>query len=96
MAQSVSAPGLGPGGRRFESCHPDTIVKAMHLQWLFFASFYSDFLQKKYKGRPVMMARIPFQYVIDSAPGNSVLSCIHDSIANMIPKAERRSQSSLR
>ena len=24
----VSAPGLGPGGRRFESCHPDTIAKS--------------------------------------------------------------------
>lgn len=23
VAQSGSAPGLGPGGRRFESCHPD-------------------------------------------------------------------------
>ena len=25
VAQSGSAPGLGPGGRRFESCHPDII-----------------------------------------------------------------------
>ena len=24
VAQSGSAPGLGPGGRRFESCRPDT------------------------------------------------------------------------
>src|SRR5690606_5970175 len=23
VAQAGSAPGLGPGGRRFESCHPD-------------------------------------------------------------------------
>ena len=23
IAQPGSAPGLGPGGRRFESCHPD-------------------------------------------------------------------------
>ena len=36
------------------------------------------------------MARIPFQYVIVSAAGNSVLSCIHDSMANMIPKAEKK------
>ena len=25
VAQSGSAPGLGPGGRRFESCHPDPL-----------------------------------------------------------------------
>ena len=27
VAQSGSVPGLGPGGRRFESCLPDTITK---------------------------------------------------------------------
>lgn len=27
VAQSGSAPGLGPGGRRFESCHPDNSKK---------------------------------------------------------------------
>ena len=32
----VSAPGLGPGGRRFESCHPDTIVKAIAIAMAFF------------------------------------------------------------
>ena len=32
----VSAPGLGPGGRRFESCHPDTIGKAIASAMAFF------------------------------------------------------------
>ena len=27
VAQAGSAPGLGPGGRRFESCLPDHILK---------------------------------------------------------------------
>jgi len=27
VAQSGSVPGLGPGGRRFESCRPDNTVK---------------------------------------------------------------------
>ena len=27
VEQSGSAPGLGPGGRRFESCRPDTNAK---------------------------------------------------------------------
>ena len=27
VAQFGSAPGLGPGGRRFESCHPDHEIK---------------------------------------------------------------------
>ncbi len=32
VAQSGSAPGLGPGGRRFESCHPDKkLLKTMLL-----------------------------------------------------------------
>ncbi len=26
VAQLGSAPGLGPGGRRFESCHPDQFI----------------------------------------------------------------------
>ena len=26
------APGLGPGGRRFESCHPDTAIAGV-VQW---------------------------------------------------------------
>ncbi len=26
VAQLGSAPGLGPGGRRFESCHPDHLL----------------------------------------------------------------------
>ncbi len=26
VAQLGSAPGLGPGGRRFESCHPDHFI----------------------------------------------------------------------
>ncbi len=29
VAQSGSAPGLGPGGRRFESCRPDKYANAM-------------------------------------------------------------------
>ena len=28
VAQSGSAPGLGPGGRRFESCRPDDKVRS--------------------------------------------------------------------
>ena len=29
VAQSGSAPALGAGGRRFESCHPDKKIKAL-------------------------------------------------------------------
>jgi hypothetical protein len=29
VAQAGSAPGLGPGGRRFESCLPDTIKERL-------------------------------------------------------------------
>ena len=25
------APGLGPGGRRFESCHPDAVIIIMYI-----------------------------------------------------------------
>jgi hypothetical protein len=31
VAQPGSAPGLGPGGRRFESCHPDLRSQAADL-----------------------------------------------------------------
>ena len=31
VAQSGSAPGLGPGGRRFESCRPDNKAKKIFL-----------------------------------------------------------------
>ena len=34
VAQAGSAPGLGPGGRRFESCLPDQ--KASHLRGFFY------------------------------------------------------------
>ena len=30
VAQPGSAPGLGPGGRRFESCRPDQFIKKLH------------------------------------------------------------------
>ena len=32
VAQSGSAPGLGPGGRRFESCRPDTEEEVFQLK----------------------------------------------------------------
>ncbi len=35
VAQSGSAPGLGPGGRRFESCRPDlSIIQILFIQRL--------------------------------------------------------------
>ena len=44
VAQSGSAPGLGPGGRRFESCRPD--LKREMFRWsvsLFFYAFIIHF-----------------------------------------------------
>ena len=39
VAQSGSAPGLGPGGRRFESCRPDR-VEILNNESLHFFMFY--------------------------------------------------------
>ena len=39
VAQSGSAPGLGPGGRRFESCRPDK-VEILNNESLHFFVFY--------------------------------------------------------
>ena len=33
VAQLGSAPGLGPGGRRFESCHPDHFLSLIPFIW---------------------------------------------------------------
>ena len=37
VAQSGSAPGLGPGGRRFESCRPDKQKRLFLFRRAFFA-----------------------------------------------------------
>ena len=37
VAQSGSAPGLGPGGRRFESCRPDKQKRLFFFRRAFFA-----------------------------------------------------------
>ena len=42
VAQSGSAPGLGPGGRRFESCRPDRVEtlnnESLHFFYVLFSS----------------------------------------------------------
>ena len=43
VAQSGSAPGLGPGGRRFESCRPDLKEKCFDEAFLFFYAFILHF-----------------------------------------------------
>ena len=40
VAQSGSAPGLGPGGRRFESCRPDFFLKRQPSIWLSLFFFF--------------------------------------------------------
>jgi hypothetical protein len=52
VAQAGSAPGLGPGGRRFESCLPDSNVYQKTLnarKSTICGFFYSHFISKKYK-----------------------------------------------
>ena len=39
VAQPGSAPGLGPGGRRFESCRPDEKKHERSRKEYFFAAF---------------------------------------------------------
>ena len=41
VAQSGSAPGLGPGGRRFESCRPDKQKRLFLFRRAFFAYWYA-------------------------------------------------------
>ena len=50
VAQSGSAPGLGPGGRRFESCRPDRVEilnnESLHFFYALFSSiiiFYGSY-----------------------------------------------------
>ena len=51
VAQSGSAPGLGPGGRRFESCRPDTQCRRLsaHTGWKPFC-VYSDLQERAWDG----------------------------------------------
>ncbi|MEY4954149.1 MAG: hypothetical protein RI981_234, partial [Bacteroidota bacterium] len=45
VAQAGSAPGLGPGGRRFESCLPDHFQKPQRDLGLFLLVGFSSFLE---------------------------------------------------
>ncbi len=38
------APGLGPGGRRFESCHPDVLYEVTGMRYVV-NSFYAGVVQ---------------------------------------------------
>ena len=42
VAQSGSAPGLGPGGRRFESCHPDNMQSVDNENYQHFIFYYTS------------------------------------------------------
>ena len=39
--KGVIAPGLGPGGRKFESCHPDELDLSIYFEG-FFCAFYVE------------------------------------------------------